>query len=185
MVTSTKTQIKITDTKHSMQGGSCWLTLKPGGMVEVTGTRHSRPWGSLFFLDVTCLWRLSLFKDQDHREIQAYLPVASWSKWKRGFLPVPPGKNPRKVLRLAQFGSYNPFSWTNGYGHQNGILWLVRVWVTCSSLWSGGEGALLDRQVTPIAISVSFQETEALSYLLQLRPSCGTDTNVILTCTWH
>lgn len=127
----------------------------------------SGPWFSLFsllplisggFLDSGTMTKgnFSLTSLQPHDQ-----------RGKRGFLPFPIGKDPREALWLAQFGSC-AFPWANDCGQGNGMLWLARVWVTCSSFWSGGEGAMREvccsGKLSQLPL-VCFQLAEALCCL--------------------
>lgn len=70
-------------------------------------------------------------------------------------------------LRLGHVAFPGPMALVKG----NGMLWLARVRVTCSSLRLGEEGVLrrgvLDRPATPTAVSICFQVTEVLCCFLQ------------------
>lgn len=154
--------------------------------LEVTGTRNSGPWGSLLSLHVSglssSLQALCSLRDHDCGRLQAYLLTASPSKRKEGLPASSRGKNPREALWLAQFGSC-AFPWTNGCGAWNEILWLARVWITCSSLWSGREGVLRGMcwagklPQLPLVFAFGWQRPCVVSTSLML--SCRTDTQLI------
>lgn len=130
---------------------------------------------------------LHLFGDHAWRVASGVLLYSLTIKEERGGSPSSSWKNPREALWLAQFGSC-AFPWTSGCSQGNGMLWLARVWVTRSGLWSGWEGALRELCWTgrlpqlPLVFSVDRRS------VLCPRATClpvGQTQNPSHSCSWE